>query len=119
MIEDWRKRWGSNFPFYFAQIAPYFNYQGMLPHFQNVQSKIAKVIPNSEMIVLNDIGENYDIHPSNKHDVGERFARLALSKQYGFNLISSGPLYKGSKTNNDREMEEFEHVGSGLSLIQI
>ena len=23
MIEDWRERWGYEFPFYFAQIAPY------------------------------------------------------------------------------------------------
>ena len=102
MIEDWRKRWGSNFPFYFAQIAPYFNYQGMLPHFQNVQSKIAKAIPNSEMIVLNDIGENYDIHPSNKHDVGFRFSQLALKNNYGYDVIVSGPEFSHTKKVDDK-----------------
>ena len=117
MINDIRLRWGIiDLPFYFAQIAPYFNYGGMSPYFRDAQTELLS-IQNTGMVVTMDIGENYDIHPSNKHDVGERFARLALSKQYGFNLISSGPLYKGSKTNNDRVLVEFEHVGSGLLMV--
>ena len=106
MIEDWRKKWGSNFPFYFAQIAPYFNYQGMLPYFQNIQKKLAKAIPNSEMVVLNDIGEYYDIHPSNKHDVGFRFSQLALKNNYGFNVTVSGPIFSHVK-NADNKINIF------------
>lgn len=102
MVEDWRKKWGNNFPFYFAQIAPYFNYQGMLPYFQKVQSNLTKVIPNSEMIVLNDIGENYDIHPSNKHDVGFRFSQVALKNNYGFDITASGPIYSHIKVKKDK-----------------
>jgi len=102
MVEDWRKKWGSNFPFYFAQIAPYFNYQGMLPYFQKVQSNLTKVIPNSEIIVLNDIGENYDIHPSNKHDVGFRFSQVALKNNYGFDITASGPIYSHIKVKKDK-----------------
>ena len=102
MVEDWRKRWGNNFPFYFAQIAPYYNYQGMLPYFQNIQSKLAAVIPKSKMIVLNDIGENYDIHPSNKHDVGFRFSQLALKYDYGFEIIASGPIFRYAEQAGDK-----------------
>ena len=117
MIKDIRSRWGIiDLPFYFAQIAPYFNYGGMSPYFRDAQTELLS-IQNTGMVVTIDIGEAYDIHPSNKHDVGERFARLALSKQYGFNLISSGPLYKGFKTNNERVLVEFEHVGSGLLMV--
>ena len=46
------------------------------------------------MAVLMDIGEEDDIHPHNKQDVGKRLALLALDKQYGFNYVSSGPKYK-------------------------
>lgn len=116
MVEDWRSRWGNDFPFYFAQIAPYFNYQGMLPYFQDVQSKLAKVIPNSKMIVLNDIGENYDIHPSNKHDVGYRFSQVALSKDYGFDLVSSGPIYNFAKIKNNKVEIYFEPADLELKI---
>ena len=34
------------------------------------------------MVITLDIGEEKDIHPSNKKDVGERFARLALVETY-------------------------------------
>ena len=38
--------------------------------------------------------ENYDFHPSNKHDVGKRFALLALNRTYGIKTLDSGPVPK-------------------------
>ena len=40
----------------------------MLPHFRQIQSEFLNV-KNTGMVVTLDIGENYDFHPSNKHDV--------------------------------------------------
>ena len=116
MIYDLRRRWDIDLPFYFAQIAPYFNYGGMLPYFRDAQTGLLS-IQNTGMVVTMDIGETYDIHPSNKHDVGERFARLILSDQYGIDIVSSGPLYKSTRMAGDRVLVEFEHVGSGLLLV--
>ena len=93
MINDLRKSYGESMPFYYAQLANYFNYSGMLPHFRQIQSEFLN-LKNTGMVVTLDIGENYDIHPSNKHDVGNRFALLALNRSYGKNLIDSGPILK-------------------------
>ena len=115
VIKDWRERWGFEFPFYFSEIAPYFNYNGMLPYFRNVQKGILNV-PKTGMIVTLDIGENYDIHPSNKHDVGDRFSRIAINRLYGGNGMESGPAFESSAIDGDRISIYFDHIGSGLKI---
>ena len=115
IIKDWRNRWGYEFPFYFAQIAPYFNYNGISPYFREAQSDLLKV-PKTGMVVTLDIGENYDIHPSNKHDVGKRFARLALKNDYNKNFIALGPEFKNSQIIGNKIIINFNNIGSGLLL---
>ncbi len=68
------------------------------------------------MAVLMDIGEKDDIHPKNKQDVGKRFALLALDKQYGFDYLSSGPVYKSHQTNGNYLTVDFSSKGSGLEF---
>jgi sialate O-acetylesterase len=115
MIDDWRTRWGYEVPFYYAQIAPYFNYNGMLPYLREAQNSFLK-IPKTGMIVTLDIGENFDIHPSNKHDVGYRFSRLALKRLYGGDQIESGPLFDRFYVKGSNIYVYFNYTGSGLSL---
>ena len=115
LIDDWRTRWGYDFPFYFAQLANYFNYGGMLSRFRSEQKSLLN-IPKTGMVVTLDIGENYDIHPSNKHDVGDRFGRLALKKTYGFDIIDSGPLFKNFKKRGYKLEVYFNHTGLGLTI---
>ena len=68
------------------------------------------------MVVTLDIGENYDIHPSNKYDVGYRLAGLALRNEYGGNEIASGPIFKRSENNKNNIKIFFNYTGSGLLL---
>ena len=114
-IDDLRKKWDANLPFYYAQVAPYFNYGGMSPYFREAQTGLLK-IPNTGMVVTMDIGEIYDIHPSNKHDVGSRFAKLALKNQYDKDVFSSGPTFKRSWRENNKAFIEFDHAEEGLVL---
>ena len=64
------------------------------------------------MAVTTDIVHNImDIHPKNKHDVGDRLARWALVKDYGVeNLVYSGPLYKSMKIEGSKIRLSFAHA---------
>lgn len=68
------------------------------------------------MAVIIDIGEARDIHPRNKQDVGKRLALWALAKDYGKEIVYSGPLYKGMEKEGDKIRVSFDHVGSGLIM---
>ena len=115
MIDDWRETWGYDFPFYYVQIAP-FPEQGNIG-VREAQRKTLESTKNTGMAVLMDIGEEDDIHPHNKQDVGKRLALLALDKQYGFNYVSSGPKYKSHQANSRYLYVDFDSVGSGLDFI--
>lgn len=117
MIGDWRQKWEYEFPFYFVQIAPYLynpdpdrQVSQKLREAQRHSLKTA----NTGMVVTLDIGNPSNIHPANKRDVGSRLAGLALANDYGKDLVASGPLYKGFKTENSKLSVEFDFVGSGL-----
>ena len=96
MIDDWRDTWGYDFPFYYAQLAP-FPTEGTL-EVREAQRKTLDSTKKTGMAVLMDIGEEDDIHPHNKQDVGKRLALIALNKDYGFDIVFSGPLYKSHKS---------------------
>ena len=107
--------WGYDFPFYYVQIAP-FPEQGNIG-VREAQRKTLESTKNTGMAVLMDIGEEDDIHPHNKQDVGKRLALLALDKQYDFNYISSGPKYKSHQAKGRYLYVDFDSVGSGLDFI--
>ena len=115
MIEDWRENWGYDFSFYYVQIAP-FKY-GVFQESQKIreaQRKTLKTTSKTGMVIIMDIGEEGDIHPHNKQDVGKRLALLALDKDYEYDIISSGPLYKSHEIFKNYIDIDFENKGSGL-----
>jgi sialate O-acetylesterase len=117
LIGGWRKLWGiGDFPFYFVQIAP-FSYgedSAVLPKFWVAQSA-ALAIPNTGMVVTNDIGTLPDIHPKNKQEVGRRLALLALSKTYGkAGVVCEGPTYRSVVVEGAKMRVTFDHA-SGLA----
>ena len=116
MINDWRGYWGYQFPFYYAQIAPY-NYSNKdFSHLlTEAQRKTLKSTKKTGMAILLDVGEKEDIHPGNKQDVGMRLAMLALEKDYNYNVVSSGPLYEDHRIVDDYIEISFKSVGSGLT----
>lgn len=119
MIEDWRSRWGDEFPFYFAQIAP-FQYNGNPDPSTDVSQelrdaqRLSLATPKTGMAVTMDIGNFTNIHPGNKQDVGKRLAAWALAKDYGKDIIPSGPLYNSMEQAEDHLVLSFDYVGGGL-----
>ncbi len=119
MIEDWRTRWESDFPFYFVQIAPYeYNKEEdkSLDKSQKLRDaqRYTLSLSKTGMVVTLDIGNPSNIHPANKQDVGARLAGFALGNDYGKDIVVSGPLYKSHSIKGNKLLLEFDYVGGGL-----
>ena len=128
MVRQWRDEFGQgDFPFYFAQIAPY-NYRNGAnataavdlknnsAYLRDAQRKALPAIPNSGMVVLMDNGEEFNIHPADKPTVGKRFSYLALAATYqekGFAYQS--PLYDSLLVKNGVATIKFKNVPNGLT----
>ena len=121
LIEDWRSRWRMEFPFYYVQIAP-FSYTK--DPTKNVSQKLRESqrnslkTPKTGMVVTLDIGNNTNIHPSNKQDVGKRLARLALTNDYNSELNPLGPTLKSTERLNNSVKLNYDHVADGLLQLK-
>jgi len=72
--------------------------------------------PGTGMAVIIDIGEESDIHPRNKLDVGRRLAAWALAGTYDQNVTPSGPLFDRYTIEGDKVRIHFKYA-SGLKTI--
>lgn len=118
MIQNWRSRWGQgDFPFYYVQIAPWAYGDSAFSQALREAQMMTLSLPNTGMAVTLDIGEERDIHPRNKHDVGDRLARWALNKTYARkDVIFSGPLYKSMKIEGSKIRIFFDYTADGLMV---
>jgi sialate O-acetylesterase len=66
------------------------------------------------MCVTTDIGNPWDIHPTNKQEVGKRLAALALNNIYKKEMVCSGPMYKSMEVKGKEIILSFENIGTGL-----
>ena len=111
LIKSWRADFGSEFPFYFAQIAPYRYGNPFDGVVVREQQRKALIVANTGMVIISDIGDTIDIHPKNKQEVGLRFANMALNRHY--NIIQtedSGPLFKEMKIEKSKAVISFDHA---------
>ncbi len=118
LIESWRALWGYDFPFYYAQIAPWSGYgtdnvNGAI--IRDQQRMVLKKTEKTGMAVLSDIGNLKNIHPGNKTDAGKRLAVWALHHDYGLrDMPVSGPLVKSYQIEGEKITIRFEYVYDGL-----
>ena len=108
LVSDWRSRWGQgDFPFAWVQLP---NFSSNRPDWLVVRDEMRKTLalPHTGMAVTTDIGEQDDIHPRNKQDVGKRLALWALATVYGKPVGYMGPLYKSATPSGDRIVVGFD-----------
>ncbi|WP_075590944.1 sialate O-acetylesterase [Labilibacter marinus] len=127
LVDSWRKGFNHDFPFYYAQIAPWNGYgptSGAMV--REAQRRALNVIDKTGMVVVSDIGDTIDIHPRNKIDAGIRFANLALNKKYGKSQLPvSGPIYKSYSTNGKKVIVTFDYSeglyvkGDALNMFEV
>ncbi len=121
LINDWRDRWGDEFSFYYVQLANFrqaTTEPGVADAWPLLQDRMRRVLattPKTGMAIINDTGMANNIHPPNKHDVGQRLALWALAKDYDQPLSAySGPLYRAVEFSKGQATVSFDQVGTGL-----
>ena len=119
LINDWRQTFKNpGMPFYFVQLAT-FNTSGNSnegcgwAELREAQTMTLS-LPNTGMCVTTDIGIPWDIHPTNKQDVGKRLAAIAFNHIYNKKMICSGPTYKSMDIKDHSITLSFNHIGTGL-----
>ncbi|MGB0367423.1 MAG: sialate O-acetylesterase [Flavobacteriaceae bacterium] len=132
MINYWRAKWGYDFPFYFAQIAPFEYNNNLSPALRNAQLHVSD-LDNTAMAITLDIGNSKNIHPANKQAVGQRLAALAFENTYGISgryeaskpisivrehdeLVISFDCVKGGVTYKELKKEELEISSDNLNF---
>ena len=121
MIDDWRTRWQEkNAPFLIVQLAGY--HQRLtsavshddLAELRDAQQHTAATVPHAGMAGAVDIGDELNIHPGNKQDVGKRLFLAALQQVYKPGTIGSGPAFRSTKIEGDSIRIKFLYTKNGL-----
>ena len=120
MIRNWRSAWGRELPFYFVQLANWHAHKAEPDESDWAELREAQMMtlrePQTGMAVIIDIGDENNIHPRNKLDVGRRLAAWALAGTYGQKVIPSGPLFDSFSIQGDKVRIKFKYA-DGLRTI--
>ncbi len=121
MIADWRKLWDNNdMAFGIVQLANFMKrdaepVDSAWAELREAQTMTAVNVPHCGQALAIDIGDEKDIHPKNKQEVGRRLALWALNRTYGKDVVWSGPVYDSMKVEGDAIRVTFKSVGGGLT----
>jgi sialate O-acetylesterase len=118
MIGDWRKAWGSDFPFYIVQLANFMPRKDQpgdsaWAELREAQTMTAK-LPHNGMAVIIDVGDAADIHPRDKQTVGYRLALQALGHAYGKDVPCDSPQYASMSVAGRNVTLRFANSYAGL-----
>ena len=116
---DWRSRFGKDLPLLVVQLANY----GAAPTapaesdwaaLREAQRAVAAEDRDTGLAITIDIGDRYDIHPTNKQELGRRLARVARHVVYGEPLPPSGPVAAATSRSGDAVVVRFDDVSDAL-----
>ena len=117
--QDWRSQFGADLPLLVVQLPNY----GTPPtrpgesdwaSMRAAQRAVAAEDPRTGLVVAIDLGDRYDIHPSNKQELGRRLARAARHVVYGQKIAAAGPVPLAATRNGDAVVVEFGDATDGL-----
>jgi Domain of unknown function (DUF303). len=121
LVRDWRRTWGRpDLAFHVVQLPGF-----RVPLAHQDESRWARLreaqetildLPHTGLAVAIDLGEETDIHPSDKIPVGERLARSVLARVHGrADLAPNGPRAVGFAVEGATMRVEFADAGARLT----
>ena len=120
LIADWRGAWREELPFFVVQLPGFRSWLACeskgYPLIRQAQQQVCDADENAYLCSISDLGEEWDIHPKNKRDVGVRLALLALQHLYGADLDADPPRCREVLRQGSRIVLRFDHAGSGLCI---
>jgi len=120
MIRNWRTAWGREFPFYFVQLPNWHAHKAEPDESDWAELREAQTMtlrePQTGMAITIDVGDEVELHPRNKLDVGRRLAAWALAATYGQKIVPSGPLFDRFTIDGDKIRIRFKYA-AGLKTI--
>ncbi len=115
MMQDWRRGFAApELPFLIVQLADY-GAPTTAPQrkswgaLRDAQRRVAAADAHAGLVVTIDIGDRFDIHPTQKTIVGRRLALVARRLIYGEAVIDSGPTPVSTRTDGNAVVVEFAH----------
>ncbi|NRA37098.1 MAG: sialate O-acetylesterase, partial [Planctomycetes bacterium] len=119
MITDWRTKWDQgDFPFITVQLANHIpkNHKKNPTAWADVREAQSDSLEldNTGIALCIDIGEEKDVHPKNKKDLGYRISLQARKLAYNENIEYSGPIFKDAQTQENTIVVSFHHA-NGLT----
>jgi sialate O-acetylesterase len=122
MMTEWRRRFGApDLPFLLVQLPGY----GAVPSqptastwadLREAQRQTTIADPHTALAVTLDIGEQANLHPTNKREVGRRVAIAARHLVYGEHIAPSGPIVLGATRRGSNVLISFRDVTGALTL---
>ena len=120
MIYEWRKIWGQDIPFIFAQLAPFGEWLALdgtlFPEIRRQQEIVSKTVSNCYMISTSDAGMYYDIHPKEKKALGHRYFLQAMDKIYGKHCLADAPMLHSVEISENEIRLTIENIGTGINM---
>jgi sialate O-acetylesterase len=120
LIKCWRDAWKlGDFPFLVVQL-PGFEKSATEPtesdwaDMREAQLYVSQTVPNVGLAVTTDLGDEHEIHPRRKREVGERLGLAALTRAYGRKIVDSGPIYERMQIDGDKIILSFKYASKGL-----
>ncbi|MGK6321954.1 sialate O-acetylesterase [Sphingomonas sp. DT-51] len=122
LIADWRRRFGTaETGVAVVQLAGYGTRAkapgesgwGMV---RDAQRRVTAADPHAGLAVTLDLGDALDIHPGEKHEVGQRLARAMRAARYGEPVAPAGPAIATARAGADGgAVLQFSGVTGALS----
>ncbi len=119
LIAGWRADWDQpDLPFVIMQLANFGGGGGgTWPALRAAQKEVVDTVPVTALAIAIDIGEEKDIHPKNKQDVGKRLALVAMEQIYGMDVVASGPTPEAAEFTDGKVRLTFAPGGRDQHLV--